>query len=77
VKESVPKLYEGYLNLSTLSDSDRHNIAVDYVLILFQSGDFDAARREFIKINEKIPDQRFATYLVDKNRFMETMKGKR
>lgn len=77
VKESVPRLYEGYLNLSTLSDADRHNIAVDYVLILFQSGDFDAARREFIKINEKIPDQRFATYLVDKNRFMETMKGKR
>jgi len=76
VKESVPRLYEGYLNLSTLSDANRHNIAVDYVLILFQSGDVDAARREFIKINEKIPDQRFNTYLVDKAKFMEVMKGK-
>ncbi|MBX9655860.1 hypothetical protein K2Y11_19770 [bacterium] len=77
VKESVPRLYEGYLKLSTLSDANRRNIAVDYVLILFQSGDVEAARREFIKINEKIPDQRFNTYLVDKNKFMEAMKGKR
>ena len=74
IKEAVPKLYDGYLAQPKLNDANRRSLAMDYSLILFQTGDVAAARAQFLKVKDKIPEQRFKLYSVDREKFEDAMK---